>query len=88
VIVASMIVMEHRRQAICKRLGCLLGSTLPLVYVRLSATDLPAMVLILGRGVWLDYSIQTGREGVSYPATQFTLVMLITLVQGPARSRT
>jgi hypothetical protein len=26
-----------------------------------------ALVLILAGSVWLDYSIQTGREGVSYP---------------------
>jgi hypothetical protein len=51
-------------------------------------TDLPAMVLILGGGVWIDYSIQTGREGVSYLATQFTPVTSINLIQGPARLRT
>jgi uncharacterized membrane protein YccC len=41
------------------------------------------MALTLTAGVWVGYSIQIGREGISYLGTQFTLGMLITLVQGP-----
>jgi uncharacterized membrane protein YccC len=87
-IVPSTIVWEHRHQTIYERmahrtLGCLLGSAAALLCVHLFGTDLPAMLLTLAGGVWLGYSIQTGREGISYLGTQFTLGMLITLVQGP-----
>jgi hypothetical protein len=41
------------------------------------------MALILAGSIWLDYSIQTGGEAVSYPGTQFASGMLITLVQVP-----
>lgn len=87
-VVPSMIVRERQHQTIYERmahrtLGCLLGSAVALLCVRLFGTDLPAMLLILAGGVWLGYCIQTGREGISYLGTQFTLGMLITLVQGP-----
>jgi hypothetical protein len=64
-----MIVREHGHQASYERmtqrtLGRLLGSAVALNCVRVLGTDLPAMVLILAGGIWLDYSIQTGREAI------------------------
>ena len=87
-VVPSSIVREHRHQTIYERmahrtLGCFLGSVVALLCVHLFGTDLPATLLALAGGVWVGYSIQTGREGISYLGTQFTLGMLITLVQGP-----
>jgi uncharacterized membrane protein YccC len=85
-----MIVREHRHETIYGRmahrtLGCLLGTAVALICVRLFSTDLPTMVIILAGSVWLRYFIQTGREGLG---TQLALGMLITLVQGSGRSRT
>jgi uncharacterized membrane protein YccC len=87
-VVPSTIVRERRHQTIYERmahrtLGCFLGSATALLCVHLFGTDLPAILLTLAGGVWVGYSIQTGREGISYLGTQFTLGMLITLVQGP-----
>jgi uncharacterized membrane protein YccC len=87
-IVPSAEVRERQHTTIYERmvhrtLGCLLGSATALLCVGFVGTDLPTMVLVLGVGVWLGYSVQTGREGIGYLGTQFTLGMLITLVQGP-----
>ena len=87
-VIPSTIVRKRRHQTIYERmahrtLGCFLGSAVALLCVHLFGTDLPAMLLTLAGGVWVGYSIQTGREGISYLGTQFTLGMLITLVQGP-----
>jgi uncharacterized membrane protein YccC len=69
--------MAHRT------LGCLLGSVVALVSIGLFGTGLPATVATLAAGVWVGYQIQTGRE-INYLGTQFTLGLLVTLVQGPA----
>jgi uncharacterized membrane protein YccC len=87
-IVPPMDVREHRHRTIYERmahrtLGCLLGGTVALLCLGLFPTELPEMALTLAAGVWVGYSIQIGREGISYLGTQFTLGMLITLVQGP-----
>lgn len=87
-IVPSAVVRERRHETIYERmahrtLGCLLGSAVAMLCIGFVGTDLPAMVLVLGIGVWLGYSVQIGREGISYLGTQFALGMLITLVQGP-----
>jgi uncharacterized membrane protein YccC len=70
--------MAHRT------LGCLLGGAVALLCVGFFGTGFGAMVLILAAGVWIGYSIQTGREGIGYLGTQFTLGLLITLVEGPS----
>ncbi|WP_441259020.1 FUSC family protein [Bradyrhizobium sp. 521_C7_N1_3] len=87
-IVPSAAVGNRRYAAIYERiahraLGCLLGSAVALVSIGLFGTGLPVTVLTLAAGVWIGYQIQTGRE-INYLGTQFTLGLLITLVQGPA----
>jgi uncharacterized membrane protein YccC len=69
--------MAHRT------LGCLLGSTVALIAIGLFGTGLPVTVLTLAAGVWVGYHIQTGQQ-IGYLGAQFTLGLLITLVQGPA----
>ena len=55
----------------------------PLLIDCLFGTGLPVTVLTLAAGVWVGCQIQTGRE-INYLGTQFTLGLLVTLVQGPA----
>ena len=47
--------MAHRT------LGCLPGTAVAHICVHLFGSNVPAMVIIFG--VWLRYSVQTGREG-------------------------
>jgi len=87
-IVPSAAVGSRRYATIYERiahraLGCLLGSAVALVSIGLFGTGLLVTVLTLAAGVWIGYQIQTGRE-INYLGTQFTLGILITLVQGPA----
>ncbi|WP_249128660.1 FUSC family protein [Bradyrhizobium lablabi] len=87
-IVPSAAAGERRYATIYERiahraLGCLLGSAVALVSIGLFGTGLPVTVLTLAAGVWVGHHIQTGRE-INYLGTQFTLGLLITLVQGPA----
>ena len=87
-IVPSAAIGERRYATIYERiahraLGCLLGSAVALVSIGLFGTGLPVTVLTLAAGVWVGHHIQTGRE-INYLGTQFTLGLLITLVQGPA----
>jgi uncharacterized membrane protein YccC len=87
-IVPPASVGERRYATIYERiahraLGCLLGSAVALVSIGLFGTGLPVTVLTLAAGVWIGHHIQTGRE-INYLGTQFTLGLLITLVQGPA----
>jgi len=87
-IVPSAAVGKRRYATIYERiahrtLGCLLGSAAALVSIGLFGTGLPVTVLTLAAGVWIGYQIQTGKE-INYLGTQFTLGLLITLVQGPA----
>jgi uncharacterized membrane protein YccC len=86
-IVPSMAVQERQQRNVYERmvhrtLGCLLGGTVALLCVGLFGTGLAATAIILAAGVWVGYSIQIGCEGISYLGTQFTLGLLITLVQG------
>jgi uncharacterized membrane protein YccC len=88
-IIPASVVRERRHHTIYERmahrtLGCLLGSSTALISIIIFGTELTATVLTLVVGVWIGYSIQIGREGINYLGTQFTLGMLITLVQGPA----
>jgi uncharacterized membrane protein YccC len=88
-IVPLTAVRERRHLTIYERmahrtLGCLLGGAVALLCVGFFGTGFGAMVLILTAGVWIGYSIQTGQEGIGYLGTQFTLGLLITLVQGPS----
>jgi uncharacterized membrane protein YccC len=87
-IIPSTTAWERRHLTIYERMahrtvGCLLGSAVALISIGLSGTGLPVTVLTLTAGVWVGYHIQTGRE-ISYLGAQFTLGLLITLVQGPA----
>ena len=87
-IVPSSAAGERRYPTIYERiahrtLGCLLGSAVALVSIGLFGTGFPVIVLTLAAGVWVGYHVQTGRE-INYLGTQFTLGLLITLVQGPA----
>ncbi|WP_024513632.1 FUSC family protein [Bradyrhizobium sp. Tv2a-2] len=72
----------HQRM-VHRTLGCLLGSAVALISIGFFGTGLPVTVLTLAAGTWVGYHIQTGRE-INYLGTQFTLGLLITLVQGPA----
>ena len=87
-IVPSTAVGKRRYATIYERmahrtLGCLLGSAFALISIGLFGTGLPVTILTLAAGVWVGYQVQTGRE-INYLGTQFTLGLLITLVQGPA----
>ena len=87
-IIPSTTAWERRHLTIYERmahrtLGCLLGSAVALVSIGLFGTGLPVTVLTLAAGVWVGYQVQIGRD-VNYLGTQFTLGLLITLVQGPA----
>jgi uncharacterized membrane protein YccC len=87
-IVPAAAIWERRYATIYERmahrtLGCLLGSAVALISIGLFGTGLPATVLTLSAGVWVGYHVQTGRE-INYLGTQFTLGLLVTLVQGPA----
>jgi uncharacterized membrane protein YccC len=87
-IVPSAATGERRYATIYERiahrtLGCLLGSAVALVSIGLFGTGLPVTILTLAAGVWVGRHIQTGRE-INYLGTQFTLGLLVTLVQGPA----
>ena len=87
-IVPSAAVGDRRYATIYERiahrtLGCLFGSAFALVSIGLFGTGLPVTVLTLAAGVWVGCQIQTGRE-INYLGTQFTLGLLVTLVQGPA----
>ena len=86
--IPSAAARERRYRTVYERmahrtLGCLLGSAVALLSVDLFGTGFAALAITLSAGVWVGYSIQIGREGISYLGTQFTLGMLITLVQGP-----
>ena len=79
---------EGQRRAIIERMahravGCLLGSAAALASLSTLGNTLLASLLVLSAGVWIGYHIQNGRNGVNYVGTQFTLGLLITLVQGP-----
>jgi uncharacterized membrane protein YccC len=87
-IAPSAAVSERRHATIYERiahrtLGCLLGSATALISIGLFGTGLPVTVVTLAAGVWVGYHIQTGRD-INYLGAQFTLGLLITLVQGPA----
>ena len=87
-IVPPVIIWERGCATIYERMahrtfGCLLGSAVALVSIGLFGTGLPVTVATLAAGVWVGYQIQTGRE-INYLGTQFTLGLLVTLVQGPA----
>jgi uncharacterized membrane protein YccC len=87
-IVPSAAMGSRRHAAIYERithraLGCLLGSAVALVSIGLFGTGFPVTVFTLAAGVWVGHQIETGRE-VNYLGTQFTLGLLVTLVQGPA----
>jgi hypothetical protein len=91
-IVPSMIVREHRHQTIYERmahrtLGCLLGSAVALNCVRVLGTDLPAMALILAGGIWLDYSIQTGREAIPERSSSWACCSSWSKYPGQSRTR-
>jgi uncharacterized membrane protein YccC len=88
-IVPSVIVRERRNYMIYERmahrtLGCLTGSFVAVAGLHFAVDSLWAQLMVLVSGIWVGYQIQSGREGVSYFGTQFTLGLLITLVQGPA----
>jgi uncharacterized membrane protein YccC len=79
---------EGQRRAIIERMahravGCLLGSVVALASLSTLGNTLLASLLVLSAGVWIGYHVQNGRNGVTYVGTQFTLGLLITLVQGP-----
>ena len=79
---------EGQRRAIIERMahravGCLLGSAVALASLSTLGNTLLASLLVLSAGVWIGYHVQNGRNGVNYVGTQFTLGLLITLVQGP-----
>jgi uncharacterized membrane protein YccC len=87
-IIPSTTAWERRHLTIYERmaqrtLGCLVGSAVALISIGLFGTGLPVTILTLAAGVWVGYHIQTGQE-ISYLGAQFTLGLLITLVQGPA----
>lgn len=87
-IVPSSAVWERRYVTIYERmahrtLGCLLGSAIALISTGLFGTGLLVTVLTITTGVWVGYHVQSGQE-INYLGTQFTLGLLITLVQGPA----
>jgi uncharacterized membrane protein YgaE (UPF0421/DUF939 family) len=69
--------MAHRT------LGCLLGGAIAVASIALFGDALLPWLLALSAGVWVGYHIQTGREGISYLGTQFSVGLLIVLVQGP-----
>ena len=66
-----------------RAVGCLLGSLAGLASLSISGNDLLSLMLILSAGVWIGYHVQSGSHGVGYVGTQFTLGLLVTLMQGP-----
>lgn len=86
-IVPATEIRERRRSCIYERMihrtvGCLLGSATAQICIRFVGTGFMKMLLVLALGVWLGYSIQTGKEGIGYVGTQFVFGMIITLIQG------
>jgi uncharacterized membrane protein YccC len=87
-IVPSTAVWERRHVTVYERmahrtLGCLLGSAVALIAIGFFGTGILVTVFTLAAGVWIGYQVQIGRD-INYLGTQFTLGLLITLVQGPA----
>jgi uncharacterized membrane protein YccC len=87
-IVPASAVRGRRHQPVYERIahrmiGCLLGSTIAIGCISLFGGDFFVEALVLGTGIWIGNHIQTGREGINYLGTQFTLGFLITLIQGP-----
>ena len=87
-IVPAAVVHGRQHHALYERmahrtLGCLLGSAVALAAIGFVGDSLLAELAVTGAGVWVGYHVQNGREGVGYIGTQFTLGLLITLVQGP-----
>ena len=87
-IVPAAVVHGRQHHALYERmahrtLGCLLGSAVALAAIPMVSDSLLVESLVLAAGVWIGYHVQNGREGVGYLGTQFTLGLLITLVQGP-----
>jgi hypothetical protein len=64
-------------------LGCLLGALLALLGLRIAAEDLLLWALCLSLGVWIGFSLQSGKTGLAYVGTQFAIAFLFTFVQGP-----
>ncbi len=86
-IVPAAIVHGRQHHALYERMahrtvGCLLGSVVALVAIAVVGDSLFAGMFVLVAGVWVGYHVQNGRQGVGYVGTQFTLGLLITLVQG------
>jgi uncharacterized membrane protein YccC len=87
-IVPADAIKEGPRRAIIERMahravGCLLGSAVALASLPTLGNTLLASLFVLSVGVWIGYHVHNGRNGVNYVGTQFTLGLLITLVQGP-----
>jgi uncharacterized membrane protein YccC len=88
-IIPATTAWERRHATIYERmahrtLGCLLGSATALISIGLFGTGLPVTVLTLSAGVLVGYEVQQMRRDIHYLGTQFTLGLLVTLVQGPA----
>jgi len=64
-------------------LGCLLGALAGLLLLRFAGDDLLLWALGLSAGVWIGFSIQSGRTGLGYLGTQFAFAFIFTFVQGP-----
>jgi uncharacterized membrane protein YccC len=64
-------------------LGCLLGALLALLCLWIAADDLLLWALFLSFGVWIGFSLQSGKTGLAYVGTQFAFAFLFTFVQGP-----
>jgi uncharacterized membrane protein YccC len=64
-------------------LGCLLGALLALLCLRIAADDRLLWALCLSLGVWIGFSLQSGKTGIAYVGTQFAFAFLFTFVQGP-----
>lgn len=88
-IIPATTAWERRHATIYERmahrtLGCLLGSAAALISIGLFSTGLLATVLTLAAGVSVGYQVQQIGRDIHYLGTQFTLGLLMTLVQGPA----
>jgi uncharacterized membrane protein YccC len=64
-------------------LGCLLGALAGLLLLRFAGADLLLWALGLSVGVWIGFSVQSGRTGLGYLGTQFAFAFIFTFVQGP-----
>ena len=64
-------------------LGCLLGAFAVLLLLRLAGDDLLLWAIGLSAGVWIGFSIQSGRTGLGYLGMQFAFAFIFTFVQGP-----